>query len=92
LYRLRRRSRIRIVHFVYIVRCADGTLYTGYAVDPHARAQKHNLGRGAKYTASRRPVALVYSERFRSKSRALKREWELKRLTRDQKEVLVAGV
>ena len=77
---------------MYIVRCADDTFYTGYAVDPDARLQKHNTGRGAKYTASRRPVALVYSERFRSKSRALKREHALKRLSREQKEALVAGV
>ena len=78
------------VHFVYIVRCADGTLYTGYAVDPEARLEKHNAGRGAKYTASRRPVTLVHTERFRTRSRALKREHALKRLSRAQKESLVA--
>jgi len=77
------------VHFVYIVRCADDTLYTGYAVDPDARIQKHNAGRGAKYTASRRPVALVYAERFRSKSKALKREWEVKRWPRAKKESMI---
>ena len=48
------------MHFVYIVRCADGTLYTGYARDPRARERAHNSGRGAKYTAGRRPVLLVY--------------------------------
>ena len=52
------------MHFVYIVRCADGSLYTGYARDPVARAKQHNVGRGAKYTASRRPVALVYVSMF----------------------------
>ena len=52
------------MHFVYIVRCADGTLYTGYARDPRARERTHNSGRGAKYTAGRRPVRLVYQEAF----------------------------
>jgi len=79
------------VHFVYIVRCADDTLYTGYAVDPDARIKKHNAGRGARYTASRRPVALVYSERFRTKSRALKRECELKRWSRAKKESIIGA-
>ena len=49
------------MHFVYMVRCADGTLYTGYARDPERRTQVHNSGRGAKYTAQRLPVSLVYS-------------------------------
>ena len=77
------------VHFVYIVRCADGTLYTGYARDPAQRAAAHNAGCGAKYTRSRRPVALVFSERCRSKSAALRREHALKHLTRSQKEALI---
>ena len=74
-----------------MVRCADGTLYTGYARDPKQREQVHNRGRGARYTASRLPVILVYSERCRSLSRALKREHELKRWTRASKEALIAG-
>jgi putative endonuclease len=78
------------VHFVYIVRCADGTLYTGYARDPHARERVHNNGRGAKYTMGRRPVRLVYQEAFRSVGKALAREFELKQLTRAQKEALIA--
>lgn len=77
------------MHFVYIVRCADDTLYTGYARDPEARVAVHNAGRGAKYTASRRPVTLVYSEMFESLSDALKREHALKRWTRSDKEALV---
>jgi putative endonuclease len=77
------------MHFVYIVRCADGTLYTGYAKDPHAREKAHNSGRGAKYTAGRCPVSLVYSEKCRSLGRALRREHELKRLKRTAKEALV---
>jgi len=78
------------VHFVYMVRCADGTLYTGYAKDPERRAQAHNAGRGAKYTSGRRPVSLVYIERFRSLGKALSREHALKRATRSQKESLIA--
>ena len=78
------------MHFVYIVRCADGTLYTGYARDPHERERVHNSGRGARYTAGRLPVSLMYSEAFQSRSEALKREYEVKRLSRDRKEALIA--
>ena len=78
-------------HFVYVVRCADGSLYTGYALDPVARAAVHNSGKGAHYTASRRPVALIYVEGFAEKSDALKREHELKRLRRAAKEAVVAA-
>jgi putative endonuclease len=79
-------------HWVYIVRCKDGTLYTGYAKDPDARLARHNSGKGAKYTSGRRPVALVFTQKFRSLGRALKREHELKKLTRAKKEALVLGV
>jgi putative endonuclease len=78
------------MHFVYIVRCADATLYTGYARDPSEREKAHNSGRGAKYTAQRRPVSLVYSEVCESLGGALKREHQLKRLTRAEKEALIA--
>jgi putative endonuclease len=78
------------VYYVYIVQCVDGTLYTGYAVDLDKRIEAHNNGRGAKYTAGRRPVSLVYSESFDSKSDALKREHELKRRTRKNKQALIA--
>jgi predicted GIY-YIG superfamily endonuclease len=78
-------------HFVYIVRCQDGSLYTGYAKDPAARMERHNSGKGAKYTAGRRPVTLVFTQKFRSLSRALKREHELKQWTRAKKEALVSG-
>ena len=76
------------MHFVYMVRCADGTLYTGYARDPEHRAKTHNAGRGAKYTACRLPVTLVYWERCDSRSAALKREYEMKHLPRSAKELL----
>jgi predicted GIY-YIG superfamily endonuclease len=77
------------VHFVYIVRCADGTLYTGYARDPQARAAAHSRGRGARYTAGRGPVTLVYSERCRSLGAALRREYEVKCLSRRAKQALI---
>jgi putative endonuclease len=80
------------VHYVYIVRCADGTLYTGYALDPHARERQHNSGRGAHYTACRRPVSLVYSESFPNKSEALRREHTIKRWRRTRKEALVNAI
>lgn len=76
--------------FVYMLRCADGTLYTGWSVDPSARVEAHNAGRGARYTRSRRPVVLVYAEKVRSRSAALKREREIKRLARAQKRELIA--
>ena len=77
------------MHFVYIVRCADGTLYTGYARDPKARVKVHNSGHGARYTAGRRPVRLIYEESFESVGDALRREYALKRQKRAQKEEIV---
>ena len=76
--------------YVYILRCADGTLYTGYALDLEQRWAAHNGGRGARYTAGRRPVSIVYSEQLPSISDALKREHAIKRLTRSGKEALIA--
>lgn len=77
-------------HYVYIVRCSDGTLYTGYTNDLKKRIETHNLGKGAKYTRSRLPVELVYSESFDEKEQAMKREWYIKnRLTRAQKMELI---
>lgn len=77
-------------HFVYVVRCADGSLYTGYAKNVKARVATHNRGRGAKYTAGRRPVTLVYSQWFKTIGAALRREYAMKQLSRDEKEALVA--
>jgi predicted GIY-YIG superfamily endonuclease len=77
------------MYFVYIVRCADGSLYTGLALDPHKRVDVHNSGKGAKYTRSRLPVALVYVEPCESLSAALKRELELKPWSRARKEALI---
>ena len=67
--------------FVYMVRCRDGSLYTGIAADVRARVAAHNDGKGAKYTRSRRPVELVYEEAAEGKSAALRRELEIKKLT-----------
>ena len=77
------------MYYVYMLKCADGSLYTGYTNDLQKRVDVHNSGRGAKYTKSRLPVRLVYSEEHESKSSALKREAEIKKLTRSQKEKLI---
>lgn len=76
-------------YFVYIVKCADNSLYTGYTVDPKKREAVHNSGYGAKYTRSRLPVKLVYTEELSNKSAALKREYAIKQLTRDEKIKLI---
>ena len=60
-----------IKHYAYMLRCADGTIYSGYSTDPERRAAVHNSGRGAKYTRSRRPVELVFRECFPTKSESL---------------------
>ena len=78
-------------YFVYVVRCADGTLYTGYTCDLKRRVATHNAGRGAKYTRSRLPVCLVYSEEYETASAAMRRECEIKKLTRAQKVALIGG-
>ena len=72
-------------YFVYILECADSTLYTGISTDPMRRLSEHNAGTGAKYTRSRRPVRLVFKEEAGSKSDALKRELQIKKLSRMQK-------
>lgn len=78
-------------YVVYIVECADGTLYTGITCDLKRRLQQHQQGKGAKYTRSRRPVSLRYVEVGKDKSWALSREWEIKKMTRDQKWRLIKG-
>ncbi len=71
--------------FVYMLRCADDTLYTGWTKDLEKRAAAHSEGRGAKYTRSRRPLTLVYAEECADKSAALRREAAIKRLSRAEK-------
>lgn len=76
-------------NYTYIVRCADGTLYTGWTNDLKKRIKAHNAGKGAKYTKIRRPVELVYFERFVTKEEAMSREYHIKRLKRSQKQALI---
>lgn len=78
-----------MTHYVYVLECADGSLYTGYTTDVDRRVAKHNDGTGAKYTRSRRPVELVYVERYASRSAAMSREYEVKQFSRRRKERLV---
>ena len=77
--------------YVYVVRCADGSLYTGISTDVPARVAAHNAGRGARYTRSRRPVELLHMETKRSQSTALKREAAIKALPRERKLTLVGA-
>lgn len=78
-------------HFVYILECADGTFYTGWTTDLTRRVEVHNSGKGAKYTRARRPVELVFFEEFDDKIEAQRREYAIKRLSRADKEKLIAG-
>lgn len=77
------------MHFVYIVRCSDNSLYTGYTNDLAKRIKVHNTGQGAKYTRSRLPVSLVFYRRVDSKSIGLRLEARLKKLSKKKKEDLV---
>lgn len=78
--------------FVYLLKCADNTFYTGITNNLDKRLETHNQGRGAKYTKGRRPVMLVYYEENLSRSNALKREAQMKKISRDKKLVLASGV
>ena len=77
--------------YVYILRCSDGTLYTGSTDDVARRAQVHNSGKGAKYTRCRIPVEVAYSEACESYSAALKREYAIKQLSRKEKLEMIAS-
>ncbi|HLC48908.1 MAG TPA: GIY-YIG nuclease family protein [Candidatus Andersenbacteria bacterium] len=76
--------------YVYVLRCSDDTLYTGWSVDTEKRLEQHNAGKGAKYTRSRLPVVCIYSEEYSSKKEAMQREYEIKQLTRKQKDLLIS--
>jgi len=76
-------------HYVYILECADGSLYTGYTTDVGRRVAEHNAGEGAKYTRGRTPVEVVHVEAFGTRSAAMSREYEIKQLSRAAKERLV---
>ncbi len=71
--------------FVYVLKCADGTLYTGWTTDLQGRLQTHNSGRGSRYTRGRRPGALIYWEECDSRRAAMRREAALRRLSRGEK-------
>ncbi|GEN45379.1 GIY-YIG nuclease family protein [Alkalibacillus haloalkaliphilus] len=77
------------MYYIYMLRCKDGSLYTGYTNDVAARLAKHQAGEAAKYTRAKLPVELVYQEEFESKSEAMKREAAIKKLSKREKEELV---
>ncbi len=76
--------------YCYIVECADGTYYTGWAIDPEHRVAVHNKGRGARYTSMRLPVKLVYVEEQPDRTSAMKRERAIKKMTRAGKKKLIS--
>lgn len=78
------------MNYVYILRCNDGTLYTGWTNDLINRVNIHNKGKGAKYTKARLPAKLVYYETYNSKSDALKREYEIKQYSKKDKENMIS--
>ena len=77
------------VNYTYILKCADGSLYTGWTNDLAKRVEDHNAGRGAKYTKGRGPVTLVYYEASETKEAAMRREFFIKQLTRDEKQKMI---
>ena len=77
------------MNYTYIVKCSDGTYYTGWTNNLEKRIACHNAGKGAKYTKARLPVELAYYEAFESKQEAMKREWEIKQMARREKMGLI---
>jgi len=77
------------MHYVYMLRCSDNSIYTGYTTDLKNRLDTHNKGKGAKYTRTRLPVDLLYFEEYSTKSSALKREHAIKKLSKKQKENMI---
>lgn len=77
------------MNYTYIVKCSDGTLYTGWTNHIEKRLEDHNQGKGAKYTKARRPVTLVYYEIFGTKEEAMKREYQIKHMKKAKKEALI---
>lgn len=80
------------MNYVYMLRCRDGSLYTGWTNDLEKRLKAHNSGVASKYTRARLPAELVYSEEWESKEAAMSREWHIKRLTREEKLKLIDNV
>lgn len=79
------------MNYTYIVECKDKTLYTGWTTDLEKRLQAHNAGKGAKYTRSRRPVQLVYTEESEDRHTAMQREAQIKQLSRAEKLQMIAA-
>ena len=77
------------MNYVYMLRCRDGSLYTGWTNDLEKRLKAHNSGSASKYTRTRHPAELVYFEEWESKEAAMSREWHIKRLTREEKLKLI---
>ena len=77
------------LNYTYMLRCGDGTLYTGWTNDLEKRLAAHNAGKGGKYTRSRLPVELAYYEEHETKEEAMRREWQIKQLTREEKLALI---
>lgn len=77
------------MNYTYILKCKDGTLYTGWTNDIEKRLKAHNEGKGAKYTKGRTPVTLVHVEEFDTKEEAMKREYAIKHMSRKEKENLI---
>ena len=77
------------MHYVYVVECSDGTLYTGYTTDVERRVEEHNAGEGAKYTRGRTPVKVVHTEEFEDRGEAMSREATIKDMSHEEKEGLV---
>lgn len=77
------------MNYTYILKCRDGSLYTGWTNDLDKRLKAHNSGKGSKYTRVRRPVELIYYEEFKTKEEAMKREYAIKHMKREEKEKLL---
>lgn len=78
-----------IMNYIYIVECSDGSLYTGWTNNVEKRLKAHNEGKGAKYTKGRGPVKLVHVEEFATKEEAMRREYEIKQMSREEKKRLI---
>ena len=78
-------------HYAYMLRCKDNSIYSGYTTDLEKRLATHNSGMGAKYTRARLPVKLVYFEEFKDKKEAMKREWQFKQYTHEEKEAIISS-
>ena len=81
-----------MANYTYILKCSDGTFYTGWTNDLEKRLKAHNDGTASKYTRARRPVDLIYFEVFETKQEAMSREYAIKHISREEKQRLISGV